>query len=77
MPDVLILMGSDSDAPVMQAAVDALKEFGISSEMTVASAHRSPARECPATAWIRAYCRALSSFLPALTYSRLATYWLV
>jgi phosphoribosylamine--glycine ligase len=44
MPDVLILMGSDSDAPVMQAAVDALKELGISSEMTVASAHRSPAR---------------------------------
>jgi len=37
-------MGSDSDAPVMQSAVDALKEFGISSEMTVASAHRSPAR---------------------------------
>jgi phosphoribosylamine--glycine ligase len=44
MPQVLILMGSDSDAPVMQAAVDTLKEFGISSEMTVASAHRSPAR---------------------------------
>src|SRR3954452_24761652 len=44
MPDVLILMGSDSDAPVMQAAVDTLKTFGISSEMTVASAHRSPAR---------------------------------
>jgi phosphoribosylamine--glycine ligase len=44
MPQVLILMGSDSDAPVMQAAVDALNEFGISSEMTVASAHRSPER---------------------------------
>ncbi|HYT69271.1 MAG TPA: 5-(carboxyamino)imidazole ribonucleotide mutase [Vicinamibacterales bacterium] len=44
MPQVLVLMGSDSDAPVMQAAVDTLKEFGISSEMTVASAHRSPAR---------------------------------
>jgi len=44
MPDVLILMGSDSDAPVMQGAVDVLKEFGISHEMTVASAHRSPAR---------------------------------
>ena len=44
MPDVLILMGSDSDAPVMQAAVETLREFGISSEMTVASAHRSPAR---------------------------------
>jgi phosphoribosylamine--glycine ligase len=37
-------MGSDSDAPTMQAAVDVLKEFGITSEMTVASAHRSPAR---------------------------------
>jgi phosphoribosylamine--glycine ligase len=37
-------MGSDSDAPTMQPAVDVLKEFGITSEMTVASAHRSPAR---------------------------------
>src|SRR3954464_12030852 len=44
MPDVLILMGSDSDAPVMQAAVETLRDFGITSEMTVASAHRSPAR---------------------------------
>ena len=42
--DVLILMGSDSDAPIMSAARDVLKEFGLSSEMTVASAHRSPAR---------------------------------
>jgi len=42
--DVLILMGSDSDAPVMQAAGDALDEFGLTWEMTVASAHRSPAR---------------------------------
>lgn len=41
---VLILMGSDSDAPVMQAAVDVLREFGIGCEMTVASAHRSPER---------------------------------
>ena len=37
-------MGSDSDAPTMQPAVDVLREFGITSEMTVASAHRSPAR---------------------------------
>src|ERR671922_1883950 len=44
MPSVLILMGSDSDAPTMQAAVDVLKEFEISCEMTVASAHRSPER---------------------------------
>src|SRR5262245_41634934 len=41
---VLILMGSDSDAPVMQGAVDVLGELGIPCEMTVASAHRSPER---------------------------------
>jgi phosphoribosylaminoimidazole carboxylase PurE protein len=41
---VLILMGSDSDAPVMQGAVDILRDFGIACEMTVASAHRSPER---------------------------------
>jgi len=41
---VLILMGSDSDAPIMQAAVDALAGFQIPCEMTVASAHRSPER---------------------------------
>ena len=44
MTQVLILMGSDSDAEVMSAAVDALTELGITSRMTVASAHRSPAR---------------------------------
>ena len=41
---VLILMGSDSDAPIMQGAVDLLKDLGIPCEMTVASAHRSPER---------------------------------
>ena len=41
---VLILMGSPNDAPIMQGAVDVLEEFGITSEMTVASAHRSPER---------------------------------
>jgi phosphoribosylamine--glycine ligase len=41
---VLILMGSDSDAPVMQGAVDILREMEIPCEMTVASAHRSPER---------------------------------
>ena len=44
MISVLILIGSDSDAPVMQPAVELLKAFGIACEMTVASAHRSPAR---------------------------------
>ena len=37
-------MGSQNDAPIMQGAVDVLKELGISVEMTVASAHRSPER---------------------------------
>ncbi len=42
--DVMIMMGSDSDAPAMKAAQQALADFGLASEMTVASAHRSPAR---------------------------------
>lgn len=39
-----IVMGSDSDLPVMQGCVDFLKKMGIPYEITVASAHRSPAR---------------------------------
>ena len=39
-----IVMGSDSDLSVMQAAADMLDQFGIGYEMTVASAHRSPQR---------------------------------
>ncbi|RKW70632.1 5-(carboxyamino)imidazole ribonucleotide mutase [Galactobacter caseinivorans] len=41
-PRVGIVMGSDSDWPVMQAAADALDEFGISYEVGVVSAHRMP-----------------------------------
>jgi phosphoribosylamine--glycine ligase len=44
MISVLILMGSDSDAPIMQGAVDVLRELQVPCEMTVASAHRSPER---------------------------------
>jgi len=39
-----IIMGSDSDLPVMQEAFEVLTNFGILAEMTVASAHRSPQR---------------------------------
>ena len=39
-----IVMGSDSDLPVMQGCVDFLKKMGIPHEITVASAHRTPAR---------------------------------
>jgi 5-(carboxyamino)imidazole ribonucleotide mutase len=41
-PLVGILMGSDSDWPVMKAAADALAEFGVASEARVISAHRDP-----------------------------------
>lgn len=37
-------MGSDSDLPVMQAAADILKQFGIPHEVTIVSAHRTPQR---------------------------------
>ncbi len=43
-PVVLIVMGSDSDLPVMEEARKALSSLGIPCKMTVASAHRSPAR---------------------------------
>jgi len=41
---VLILMGSKSDAEVMGEAARVLSDFGIPYSMTIASAHRSPAR---------------------------------
>lgn len=37
-------MGSDSDWPILKPAVELLKQFGIESEVTVASAHRTPAK---------------------------------
>jgi 5-(carboxyamino)imidazole ribonucleotide mutase len=37
-----VIMGSKSDLPVMQAAIDVLKEFGISYEVDIVSAHRTP-----------------------------------
>lgn len=43
-PLVLILMGSDSDLPVMEEAAGTLEGFGIPYELTISSAHRTPAR---------------------------------
>ena len=42
MAQVGIVMGSDSDMPVMAKAADILEELGISYEMTIISAHREP-----------------------------------
>jgi 5-(carboxyamino)imidazole ribonucleotide mutase len=39
-----VIMGSDSDWPVMRAAAQALDEFGVAHEVSVVSAHRTPAR---------------------------------
>ena len=44
LPEVGIVMGSDSDLAVMEETAAVLKQFDIPYEMTVASAHRSPER---------------------------------
>jgi len=41
---VSIIMGSDSDLPIMRQAAEILTEFGIAIEVTVVSAHRTPDR---------------------------------
>ena len=43
-PLIGIVMGSDSDLPVMKAAAEMLTHFGISFELTIVSAHRTPQR---------------------------------
>lgn len=43
-PLVLLIMGSDTDLPVMQEAADILRMFDVPYEMRISSAHRSPAR---------------------------------
>lgn len=43
---VAVIMGSDSDLPVVQKAVNKLKSFGIPVEVHVMSAHRTPAQAC-------------------------------
>ncbi len=42
MPEVLIIIGSESDKHVAKKAVETLREFGVGCEVAVASAHRSP-----------------------------------
>lgn len=42
LPRVMILMGSESDRPVMQKAVDVLQSFGVSCACKALSAHRLP-----------------------------------
>lgn len=44
MKKVAIVMGSDSDWPILKTAADLLNDFGIEYEVVVASAHRTPAK---------------------------------
>ena len=44
MPEVGIIMGSDSDLPTMKEAANILQHFQIDYEMTIVSAHRTPLR---------------------------------
>ncbi|HEY8420711.1 MAG TPA: 5-(carboxyamino)imidazole ribonucleotide mutase [Thermoclostridium sp.] len=44
MPKVAIIMGSDSDYPILEKCVNVLNEFGIYTDVVVSSAHRSPDR---------------------------------
>ncbi|MCB0356128.1 MAG: 5-(carboxyamino)imidazole ribonucleotide mutase [Bdellovibrionales bacterium] len=37
-----VIMGSDSDLPAMQGAIDTLKDFGVKFEVQIVSAHRTP-----------------------------------
>ncbi len=39
-----IIMGSDSDLPIMKEAAEVLEEFGVAYEITIVSAHRTPER---------------------------------
>ena len=62
-PLVGVIMGSDSDLPVMQAAVDVLTQFEVPHEVRVVSAHRTPD-------WLTEYARGRRSPGPAGDHRR-------
>ena len=51
MSEIAIVMGSDSDLPVMSKAAKLLEEFGVSFEMRIISAHRQPEELIEYTGW--------------------------
>ncbi len=51
---IAILMGSDSDLPVVKGAINTLKEFGAEVEVHIMSAHRTPQQACEFAANARA-----------------------
>ena len=65
-PRVLIVMGSDSDLEVMERCAKTLQKFNVPYEMTIASAHRSPARAAELARTARE--RALQAEKPACVH---------
>jgi len=60
MPQVGIIMGSDSDLSIMKNAAEVLDEFQVEYEMTIISAHRSPQRAaCYATTAVKRGLKAI------------------
>ena len=59
MKKVGVIMGSDSDLPVVEKAIDKLREYGVPYEVHVYSAHRTPeqAREFSRTAQAKGFGR--------------------
>lgn len=76
MSRVLVVMGSDSDKPVMQKGIDILNEAGVDVQVVVSSAHRDPestarlAREADEQGFALVICGAgLSAALPGVVAS--------
>lgn len=77
MADVLIIAGSNSDKKIADDAVGMLKEFGVSCEFHVASAHRNPSKVedilVGADAKVIIAIAGLSAALPGFIASRITT----
>lgn len=76
MSRVLVMMGSDSDLPIMQKGIDVLTDAGVDVEVVVSSAHRDPettgrlAREAQENGFAVVICGAgLSAALPGVVAS--------
>ena len=75
MKKVAIVMGSDSDLPIVKKAAQVLKDFGVPTELRVLSAHRCAARFPSLQETLRRTAQALSSPpqakpLPCRSYRR-------
>ena len=68
MKKVAIIMGSDSDLPVVEKAINTLSEYGVPYEVHVFSAHRTPvqAKEFSASARENGFGVMIAASLPAL-----------